>query len=98
MSLAANISMPSLSAIEPGRKEASSEILAGICTALGLSIVDLLQEVTAEARALAATEAVIVDLTACSAPVTAIASAHELLGSSRSHTAPARSAVALAAA
>ena len=45
----ANISMPYLSEIERGRKEPSSEILAGICAALGLTIVDLLQEATAEA-------------------------------------------------
>ncbi len=66
----ANISMPYLSEIERGRKEPSSEILSGICAALGLTLVDLLQEVTAEA--------LVVDLTAHSAPVTAIASAHEL--------------------
>lgn len=61
----ANISMPYLSEIERGRKEPSSEILAGICAALGLTLVDLLNEVTAEAMVL--------DLTS-SAPVTAIGS------------------------
>ena len=70
VSLAANISMPYLSEIERGRKEPSSEILAGICAALGMSLVDLLQEVTAEA--------LVVDLTTRAAPVTAITSAHEL--------------------
>jgi transcriptional regulator with XRE-family HTH domain len=65
VSHAANISMPYLSEIERGRKEPSSEILAGICTALGMSLVELLQEVTAEA--------LVVDLTAVRAPVTAIA-------------------------
>jgi transcriptional regulator with XRE-family HTH domain len=39
---AARVSMPYLSEIERGRKEPSSEVLAGICAALGLTIVDLL--------------------------------------------------------
>jgi transcriptional regulator with XRE-family HTH domain len=60
----ANISMPYLSEIERGRKEPSSEILAGICAALGLTLVDLLHEVTAEA--------LVVDLVPPSAPVIAI--------------------------
>jgi transcriptional regulator with XRE-family HTH domain len=71
VALAASISMPYLSEIERGRKEPSSEILAGICRALGLSLVDLLQEVTAEA--------LVVDLTAPAAPVTAINSTHEVI-------------------
>jgi transcriptional regulator with XRE-family HTH domain len=45
---AAGVSVPYLSEIERGRKEASSEILAGICRALGLRLVDLLEEVRAE--------------------------------------------------
>lgn len=69
--MTANISMPYLSEIERGRKEPSSEILAGICAALGLTLVDLLNEATAEA--------VVVDLTSSAdpvhAPVTAISSA-----------------------
>ncbi len=72
VSHAANISMPYLSEIERGRKEPSSEILAGICAALGMTLVDLLQEVTTEAR--------VVDLTAQAAPVTAIGSAHAVPG------------------
>jgi transcriptional regulator with XRE-family HTH domain len=72
VSLAANISMPYLSEIERGRKEPSSEILAGICSALGLTLVDLLQEVTREAF--------VVDLTAQTAQVTAITSAHGVSG------------------
>jgi transcriptional regulator with XRE-family HTH domain len=66
VALTANISMPYLSEIERGRKEPSSEILAGICAALGLTLVDLLNEVTAEA--------LVIDLTAQTAPVTAITS------------------------
>ena len=49
VAMTANISMPYLSEIERGRKEPSSEILAGICAALGLTLVDLLGEATAEA-------------------------------------------------
>lgn len=56
---AARVSMPYLSEIERGRKEPSSEILAGVCTALGLTIVDLLDETRGEMRA---SETVLVDL------------------------------------
>ncbi len=69
VALAASISMPYLSEIERGRKEPSSEILAGVCRALGLSLVDLLQ---------VAAEAFVLDLTAPVAPVTAITSTHDV--------------------
>ena len=65
----ANISMPYLSEIERGRKEPSSEILAGICAALGLTLLDLLNEVSFETQL---AEAVVVDLTAATGSVTAI--------------------------
>ncbi len=39
---AAKVSMPYLSELERGRKEASSEILAAICTALHLDLADLI--------------------------------------------------------
>jgi transcriptional regulator with XRE-family HTH domain len=55
---AARVSMPYLSEIERGRKEPSSEVLAGICTALGMTIVDLLDEARAELQG----AAVLVDL------------------------------------
>lgn len=71
----ANISMPYLSEIERGRKEPSSEILAGICAALGLTLLDLLNEARIEERG---AESVVVDLTTSAAPVTAISPAHEL--------------------
>ena len=38
---AARISMAHLSEVERGRKEASSEILGAVCTALGISVLDL---------------------------------------------------------
>jgi transcriptional regulator with XRE-family HTH domain len=41
---AAKVSMPYLSELERGRKEASSEILAAICAALGIDLSDLLAE------------------------------------------------------
>lgn len=44
----ARISMPYLSEIERGRKEASSEILEVICRALDMTVLDLLQEVVYE--------------------------------------------------
>lgn len=37
----ARVSVPYLSEIERGRKEASSEVLASVCRALGLRLVDL---------------------------------------------------------
>jgi transcriptional regulator with XRE-family HTH domain len=42
---AARVSMPYLSELERGRKEASSEVLAAICAALRLDLSDLLAEV-----------------------------------------------------
>lgn len=41
----ARVSMPYLSELERGRKEASSEILAALCDALGLELSELLAEV-----------------------------------------------------
>lgn len=38
---AARVSVPYLSEVERGRKEASSEVLAAVCRALGLGLVDL---------------------------------------------------------
>lgn len=55
---AARVSMPYLSEIERGRKEPSSEVLAGVCAALGMTIVDLLDEARAELQP----AAVLVDL------------------------------------
>lgn len=42
------VSLPYLSEVERGRKEASSEILATICIVLGLSLPDLLRETDVE--------------------------------------------------
>jgi len=51
---AAGVSLPYLSELERGRKETSSEILASICRALGLTLADLLDEVRHEVRRLEA--------------------------------------------
>ncbi|MGC5054511.1 helix-turn-helix domain-containing protein [Micromonospora sp. DT48] len=50
VALAAGVSVPYLSEVERGRKEASSEVLAAICRALGLHLSDLLEEVRDELR------------------------------------------------
>jgi transcriptional regulator with XRE-family HTH domain len=42
---AARVSMPYLSEVERGRKEASSEVLAAICESLGIELSDLLASV-----------------------------------------------------
>jgi transcriptional regulator with XRE-family HTH domain len=44
----ARVSVQYLSEVERGRKEASSEVLAAVCTALGWTIVDLLDAVRVE--------------------------------------------------
>ncbi|HWG15367.1 MAG TPA: helix-turn-helix transcriptional regulator [Streptosporangiaceae bacterium] len=48
---AARVSMPYLSELERGRKEASSEVLAAVCDALGVELSDLLAEVGQELAA-----------------------------------------------
>ncbi|WP_454049266.1 helix-turn-helix domain-containing protein [Cellulomonas sp. Marseille-Q8402] len=83
---AARVSVPYLSEVERGRKEASSEVLGAVCRALGLGLVDLVGE--AHAVLARADGRVVVDLTAQpgSATVTALP-----------HRAPARATVQLAA-
>jgi len=46
VSALAQISLGYLSEVERGQKEASSELLAGICRALGVRLSDLLREVS----------------------------------------------------
>lgn len=48
VSAAAGVSLGYLSEIERGRKEASSELLAAICTALGVRLADVLAQVAGE--------------------------------------------------
>jgi transcriptional regulator with XRE-family HTH domain len=46
VSTAANVSLGYLSEVERGQKEASSELLASICDALGAQLSDVLREIT----------------------------------------------------
>lgn len=49
---AAGVSVPYLSEVERGRKEASSEVLEAICRALGIRLSDLLEEARDDLRRL----------------------------------------------
>lgn len=51
VSLAARVSLGYLSEVERGQKEASSELLASICWALGVRVADLLHDVSEELAA-----------------------------------------------
>lgn len=59
---AARVSVPYLSEVERGRKEASSEVLGAVCRALGLRLVDLVGD--AHAVLARAEGRVVVDLAA----------------------------------
>jgi transcriptional regulator with XRE-family HTH domain len=52
VSAAAQVSLGYLSEVERGRKEASSELLAAICSALDVSLADVLREVSDDLAAL----------------------------------------------
>jgi transcriptional regulator with XRE-family HTH domain len=58
----ARVSMPYLSEIERGRKEASSEVLAALCAALGIDLSDLLADVRRELAPDRAENAVVIRL------------------------------------
>ena len=73
----ARVSVAYLSEVERGRKEASSEVLAAVCRALGLRLVDLVG--TAHAQLALAEGRLVVDLTAPpSAADPAASTRHEL--------------------
>lgn len=61
VALAARVSTAYLSEVERGRKEASSEVLAAVCEALGLRLVDLVERAWADLAL--ASQARVVDLT-----------------------------------
>jgi transcriptional regulator with XRE-family HTH domain len=61
----ARVSVPYLSEVERGRKEASSEVLGAVCRALGLGLVDLIGE--AHALLARAEGRVVLDLAAAPA-------------------------------
>jgi len=67
VAVAACVSVPYLSEIERGRKEASSEVLSAVSSALGMRLVDLLDD----ARRELVGPATVLDLTA-----SAVGSAH----------------------
>jgi transcriptional regulator with XRE-family HTH domain len=58
----ARVSLPYLSEIERGRKEASSEVLAALCEALGIELSDLLADVRRELAPERAEDAVVIRL------------------------------------
>ncbi|WP_284678168.1 helix-turn-helix transcriptional regulator [Frankia sp. AgKG'84/4] len=68
---AARVSMPYLSEVERGLKEASSEVLAAICRALHVRLADLLDEVRLELARVEPQPA---------APLRAVAAAHAIAG------------------
>ncbi|HEX7352161.1 helix-turn-helix transcriptional regulator [Brachybacterium sp.] len=93
VSARAGMSMQHLSDVERGRKDASSEILAAICGALGTGVAELMAD-----AARPATRPVVLDLTRRPRPQDRQQDrqqAHELAAPSR---APARGAVSLSAA
>ena len=59
VSSAARVSLGYLSEIERGQKEPSSELLAAICTALGVPLSTLMRSVSDEVAALEAAEAAV---------------------------------------
>lgn len=72
----ARVSVAYLSEVERGRKEASSEVLAAVCRALGLRLVDLVG--TAHAQLALAEGRLVVDLTAPVAADAVSSDRHEL--------------------
>jgi transcriptional regulator with XRE-family HTH domain len=59
---AARVSMPYLSELERGRKEASSEVLAAICAALDIDLSDLLAEARKDLMNVEAQRSVVIRL------------------------------------
>lgn len=58
---AARVSLGYLSEVERGQKEASSELLNSICTALGLSLSSLLTDVASQIKTSETTTLTVVD-------------------------------------
>jgi transcriptional regulator with XRE-family HTH domain len=94
VSRAAKVSMPYLSELERGRKEASSEVLAAICAALSIDLADLLAEVGRELTAADAQLAPVIRLHSIDAGQ---ARAGEVLGSPPRPSGPASPTCLLAA-
>lgn len=75
VSTAANVSLGYLSEIERGQKEASSELLAAICEALGARLSELLGEVSGTLALAEGVDGVLVPLDAKPAETTPVTSA-----------------------
>jgi len=73
VSAAARVSLGYLSEVERGQKEASSELLAAICTALGVPLSEVLREVSDGLAVLEPPVAPVVGLRAGNPPVVAAA-------------------------
>jgi transcriptional regulator with XRE-family HTH domain len=82
----ARVSVPYLSEVERGRKEASSEVLAAVCRALGLGLVDLVGD--AHAQLARAHGRVVLDLAAAAGPAADRRDGHELATVTPLHPAP----------
>jgi transcriptional regulator with XRE-family HTH domain len=72
----ARVSVPYLSEVERGRKEASSEVLAAVCRALGLGLVDLIGD--AHTQLARAHGRVVLDLAAAAGPAADRRDGHDL--------------------
>jgi transcriptional regulator with XRE-family HTH domain len=71
VSTAANVSLGYLSEIERGHKEASSELLASICDALGARLSEMLGEVSATLALAESMEEAFVEAAAAAVPASA---------------------------
>ncbi|BCJ67067.1 helix-turn-helix domain-containing protein [Polymorphospora rubra] len=99
VSTAANVSLGYLSEIERGQKEASSELLASICDALGAHLSDLLREVSHTVALAEQMQGVLVPVQDPSGegPDPAVAPAARAAGPTGGANRPARTAVAAGA-
>jgi transcriptional regulator with XRE-family HTH domain len=68
VSTAAQVSLGYLSEVERGQKEASSELLASICRALGVRLSDVLREVSESLSVLEPQPVPVLDATATGVP------------------------------
>jgi hypothetical protein len=75
VSSAARVSLGYLSEVERGQKEASSELLASICRALGVRLSDVLREVSEELSILEPHPVPVLEVVPEPAPVSAVLSA-----------------------
>jgi transcriptional regulator with XRE-family HTH domain len=96
VSTAANVSLGYLSEIERGQKEASSELLAAICDALGASLSELLGEVSSTLALAEGMDGVLVPVEAGAAAVQSAPAQSAPVRSAPVQSAPMKSAEASA--